>query len=336
MVYAQKKLEEMLKNKEFFNFYVFYGEEHFFIKNFVKKILNAADLKKFREFNLKTVYYDEFDFEDLQSFLNTAPFISEKKIFILKDFSISNLNSSFIEKLKSILQDIPDYFILILIVNVNSISFKKSIVFKKLVEQAAVVEFLYKTEEWLCEKILKSIEKKGFYITRENLIFFIRRVGKSIEKLKIELDKIFSFVLEGEIKKEDILNLTIKNIDENAFYIAKYLLSKRKEEALKIFNDLEKEGISESLIFGAISCCFVDLYRAKSAKLKGIRIGELSKIFNYSGKEFRIRNAFLNCNLFSIEKLKKFVVLLSKIDVLMKTKNIPKKILLENFLFKVK
>ena len=62
MIYSQKELEEKLKKKEMMNFYLFYGEEKFFVKSFIKRILEAISLENFREFNLKAMSCDDFSF----------------------------------------------------------------------------------------------------------------------------------------------------------------------------------------------------------------------------------------------------------------------------------
>lgn len=335
MIYTKEKLEEKMKKKEFFNFYVFYGEEKYLIESFTKKMLKAFDLENFLDFNFKKCFFEDFKFDELETFLNMAPVFSLKRVFLLKDVEVSKLTSSFAEKLKKILKDMPETSVLILTIFKDPYSFKKTSAFKKLVEEGAFVEFLYKSEKWIFDALLKSIKKKGLSISKDNLIFFIRRSTKSIENLKVELEKIFSFVLEGEIKKQDILNLTSENVEENAFNITKNILAGNKLKALKIFNDLKKIGTNDVLIFSAISCCFVDLYRAKCAKLKGVKINDIVKIYDYKGKEFRIKNAMLNCDAFSIERLKKFVVLLADLDVAFKTKNVKKDLLLEKFLFSI-
>ncbi len=335
MIYTKEKIEEKIKKQEFFNFYVFYGEEKYLIESFTKKILKAFELENFLDFNFKKCFFEDLKFDELETFLYMAPVFASKRVFLLKDVEISKLTTSFIDKLKKILKDMPETSVLILNVFKDAYSFKKTPAFKKLVEEGAFVEFLYKSEQWLFDALLKSIKKRGLFISKENLMFFIRRSTKSIENLKIELEKIFSFVLEGEIKREDILNLTGENVEENAFNITKNILAGNKLKALKILNDLKKIGTNDVLIFSAVSCCFVDLYRAKCAKLKGIRTSDIIKIYDYKGKEFRIKNAMLNCDAFSIEKLRKFVVLLADLDVAFKTKNVKKDLLLEKFLFSI-
>ena len=335
MIYTKEKIEAKMKNKEFFNFYVLYGEEKYLVESFTKKILKALDLESFLDFNFKKCFFEDFKFEELETFLNMAPVFVSKRVFLLKDVEISKLTASFIGKLKKILKYMPDTSILILNIFKDSYSFKKTTAFKKMLEDGVFVEFPYKSEQWLFEALLKSIKKKGLSISKENLIFFIKRVGKSIENLKIELEKIFSFVLEGEIKKEDILNLTSENIEKNAFDITKNILNGNKINALKIFNNLKKLGTNDILIFSAISCCFVDSYRAKCAKLNGIRLNDIINIYDYKGKEFRIKNAMLNCDAFSIERLRKFIVLLNDLDIFFKTKNFKTDILLEEFLLSI-
>ena len=335
MFYTEEKLKNSIKNEEFFNFYVFYGEESFFIKNSVKKIISSCVFKNLAQLNLKQCFFEDFSFEELEGFVNMPPFSSKKRVFVLKNVESKKVSAKDLEKLTKISEKIPKDSILILTIFEKGFSLKKSAFFKKIsnFKNGCFVEFNFKTENWLLSAFLKYLKEKGFSISKEDLLFLIRRCFKSVEKIKLELEKIMAFKLKGEIKKQDILSLTRPQILENAFDIAKNLLQNNKKNALKIFNNLLKEGVFHSQIFGAISCSFLDLYRAKCAKKNGVLISEILNVFNYKSCEFRIKNAFLNCERYSFSDLKKHVELMAKLDLDLKSRNVSKNFLIEKSLF---
>lgn len=335
MIFTEEKLKNSLKNQEFFNFYVFYGEEGFFIKNSVKKIISSCVFKDLAQFNLKQCFFEDFSFEELQNFVNMPAFSSKKRVFVLKNVETKKFLAKDAEKLINILEKMPKDSIVILTIFEKGFNLKRLAFFKKLLnfKNACFVEFNLKSESWLLAVFLKFLKDKGFFILKEDLLFLIRRCFNSVEKIKLELEKIMAFKLKGEIKRQDILSLTRPQILKNAFDIAKNLLQNDKKNALKIFNKLLEEGVLYLQIFGAISCSFLDLYRAKCAKENGVLIGEILNVFNYKSFEFRIKNAFLNCDFYSFLDIKKYVLLMAKLDLDLKTRNVSKNFLIEKALF---
>lgn len=335
MIISEEKLKSSIKNEQFFNFYAFYGEEAFLIKNSVKKIISSCVFKNLAQFNLKQCFFEDFSFEELQDFVSIPAFSSKKKVFVLKKVEIKKFTAKDAEKLVKILKTAPKDFILILTIFEKGFGLKKLAFFKKLLnfKDGCFVEFNFKTQQWLFSAFSKYLKEKGFSILKEDLLFLIERCSKSVEKIKIELEKIMAFKLEGEIKRQDILLLTRPQVLKNAFEIANSLLKNNKKNALKIFNKLLEAGVLYSQIFGAISCSFLDLYRAKCAKENGVLIGEILNVFNYKSCEFRIKNAFLNCDFYSFADLKKYVVLMAKLDLDLKSRNVPKNFLIEKALF---
>ena len=334
---SETKLEENIKNKNFFKLYVFYGEEVFLIKKFVRKIVGLHVSKEFLNFNYKKCFFEDFSFNDLELFLNMPGFLSYGRVFLLKNFNFSKFYSKDLVKLEKILNGSCDGTVLIIVSNDDCSQLKKNSSFNKLSKYCSCcfVEFPFRSETWLCRNFLKYLEKKGFSISYENLLFLVRRTNKSIERLNIELEKILAFVEKGEITKKDILALTSPEVFSNAFQITKYLLAGEKNKAIQTFNSLCFFGVNHMTIFSAISFCFLDLYRAKVASLKKIKANEVLKYYDYFGKEFRIKNAMLNCKKYSIEELRYYVILLANLDVDLKSKNLYKNVLIEKLLFSI-
>ena len=340
MNYSKKLFKETLKEKKFFNYYVFYGEENFLIKKSVLNVARFAGIIEKEEsisFNFNSCSYEDFNLDEFENFSKTAPFLVEKKIFVLNYVDFSKFNLKNFNAIKNIVESVDFNLILIFTANVNSYEIKKSAVFKKLVnlKNSCCVEFNFEGEILLYKAFLKKLKSYGLTISYENFLILIKRCGKSIDFLNLELEKISAFVEKGEIKKQDILNLTKMQIENNAFKITQNILSGKKEKAIKIFNEIYIAGVNVIQIFSAIGFCFVDLYRAKLLQIKNIKFNEILNFYDYSKKEFRIKNAMLNCKFYSIEKLRRYVVLMADLDFKLKNKNMPKNVLVEQFLFAI-
>lgn len=339
MNYTKTMFKQSLKEKKIFNFYVFYGEENFLIKTSVKDVAKLCGLvekgENFSPFNFRSCFYEDFNLEEFENFSKTFPFLVEKKVFVLNCGDFSKFTLKNFNAIKTVLESACCNLILIFTANGNSYNIKKTAIFKKLVnlKTSCCVEFNFESLTLLYRAFSKKLKSFGISISYENFLILTKRCGRSIDFLNLELEKISAFVGKGEIKKQDILNLTSAQIENNAFKIAQNILIGEKEKAIKIFNEISFSGVNILQIFSAIGFCFVDLYRAKLAKIKNFKLNEILKFYNYSGKEFRIKNALLNCNAYSIEKLRFYVSLMADLDFKLKNKSMPKNVLVEKFLF---
>ena len=69
------------------------------------------------EFNLQIFEYKDSTLEEISNAIETLPVFAEKKCVAVYDMDIENMLSSDIEKLNSIISDIPDTTILIICLN---------------------------------------------------------------------------------------------------------------------------------------------------------------------------------------------------------------------------
>lgn len=341
MNYTKNLFKQSLKEKKFFSYYVFYGEENFLIKEAVKNVAKLCGVmekdEKFSPFNFSRCFYEDFNLEEFENFSKTSPFLVEKKVFVLNCADFSKFTLKNFNAIKSVVESVDYDVILIFTTNFNSYEIKKTAIFKKIVnlKNSCCVEFNFESLTLLYKAFSKKLSRFGITISYENFLILTKRCGRSIDFLNLELEKISAFVEKGEIKKQDILNLTNMQIETNAFKIAQNILIGEKEKAIKIFNEISSLGVNILQIFSAISFCFVDLYRAKLLQIKNIKFNEILKFYDYSGKDFRIKNALQNCNKYSIKKLKRYVVLMADLDYKLKNKNIPKNVLVEKILFAI-
>ena len=88
-------------------------------------------------------------------------------------------------------------------------------------------------------------------ISDQNLNYLIETAGTSMQDLINEIRKLIEYAGEnGEIKKEDIDKLTIKEIQAIIFDLTDYLGTKNTEKALEVLNNLiyNKEPLQKIII----------------------------------------------------------------------------------------
>ena len=243
-------LENDLKNQNLHGIYVFYGEEKYLQQEYLRKIK-----KIFGELSLGINYIllDENKIDTLISDIETPAFGYEKKLIIIRDSNLfkKDCKSPMKEKFKKYVSENMDIINeAVVIVFIEEIVHKMDL-YKTVEKNAVIIE----------TKELKPIEIKNrlkricamykVQISDQNLNYLIETAGTSMQDLINEIRKLIEYAGEnGEIKKEDIDKLTIKEIQAIIFDLTEYLGTKNTEKALEVLNNLiyNKEPLQKIII----------------------------------------------------------------------------------------
>lgn len=243
-------LENDLKNQNLHGIYVFYGEEKYLQQEYLRKIK-----KIFGELSLGINYIllDENNIDTLISDIETPAFGYEKKLIIIRDSNLfkKDCKSPVKEKFKKYVSENMDIINeAVVIVFIEEIVHKMDL-YKTVEKNAVIIE----------TKELKPIEIKNrlkricamykVQISDQNLNYLIETAGTSMQDLINEIRKLIEYAGEnGEIQKEDIDKLTIKEIQAIIFDLTDYLGTKNTEKALEVLNNLiyNKEPLQKIII----------------------------------------------------------------------------------------
>lgn len=333
----ENMLYKHIQQQKFLSCYVLYGKEPFLIKDFAHKIINKIVPDSAREFNYNKFSGDEFSLDDVEDVVQMVPVLNEKRVVVLDGIYIDKFLKKDIDRLKEILNKIPETTVLIITVTDPDITIKNSSKLKQLItaceKNGLAVDFGLRSTGELVKILSKYVEDQGGNISRAAVYFLIERCDLSLDFLMVQLDKILAFADEREISKDDIVLLTEINIENSVFDMTKYILQGNVKNVIIILNNLLKDQTSPVAILGAVSMCFIDLYRAKCMQLAGEYERAILDFYSYKGKEFRIRNALRDCSKYSIAKLRECILELSDVDFKMKTTGLEPKILIEKAIF---
>ena len=243
-------LENDLKNQNLHGIYVFYGEEKYLQQEYLRKIK-----KIFGELSLGINYIllDANNIDTLISDIETPAFGYEKKLIIIRDSNLfkKDCKSPMKEKFKKYVSENMDIINeAVVIVFIEEIVHKMDL-YKTVEKNAVIIE----------TKELKPIEIKNrlkricamykVQISDQNLNYLIETAGTNMQDLINEIRKLIEYAGEnGEIKKEDIDKLTIKEIQAIIFDLTDYLGTKNTEKALEVLNNLiyNKEPLQKIII----------------------------------------------------------------------------------------
>ena len=314
LVMLFKDLKKSLKEKVN-GFYVLScgkDKEDIYLKSSCLNNLKIASTGEFIDFNLQIFTNETINLEALKVALNTLPFLSEKKLVVIKENDAIK-NKDLIAFLKQYALSPVESSVLVIDECENS-------GFSELenLDGVCLVDCSRVEKSILESFILRSCSSKQFSIDRQAVEKLINFTDGYMSKIDIELDKLFSFKFDEKIITcEDIENNVSKSDEYQIFELTNNLFSKNAEKALFIIDDIikNKKNISSilSLIFNHIRRSFY----VKISKQSTLEIAKMLDVKEFAVK--KLKEQIVNV---SAKKLKDILVLCKDTDYKIKSGNL--------------
>ncbi len=310
--------------------YLLYGTENYLIKKEIDKILNANSIEKINvsEYNL------EIDnFKDIIEDANTISLFADKKAIIVNNSylftgkSIKNENDPelFLDYFKNVNPD----SIIIFIVDSVKLDERKKIV-KEIKKIGTVKDFNKKND---LTDILKNMFE-GYNISIQDIRFMIDRCGNNLDILSQEVNKIKIYKDEDKnITKEDIINLTSKNIDIDIFGFVDTIVNKNKNKALEIYKEMLINGEEPIKILVILANQFRIIYQAKELYKQGYSGNDIATMIGIH--PYRIKLALKKAINYNSDTLLDYLEKLADLDYDIKIGNIESSLGLEMFILSI-
>lgn len=310
--------------------YLLYGTENYLIKKEIDKILNANSIEKINvsEYNL------EIDnFKDIIEDANTISLFADKKAIIVNNSylftgkSIKNENDPelFLDYFKNVNPD----SIIIFIVDSEKLDERKKIV-KEIKKIGTVKDFNKKND---LTDILKNMFE-GYNISIQDIRFMIDRCGNNLDILSQEVNKIKIYKDEDKnVTKEDIINLTSKNIDIDIFGFVDTIVNKNKNKALEIYKEMLINGEEPIKILVILANQFRIIYQAKELYKQGYSGNDIATMIGIH--PYRIKLALEKARNYNSDTLLDYLEKLADLDYDIKIGNIESSLGLEMFILSI-
>lgn len=186
-----KSLRAALQTRVFEPAYYFYGAEDYLKDEMVRQVIEAAVDPATRDFNLEMLRGGELDAETFGSLLGTPPMMAERRVVVVRD--VGALRKEARRALEQYLERPAKDIVLVLVATAGT---KDD---RVLLERTTAVDF----ESLSGKRIPKWISyyathDLGCEITPEAATLLENAVGTELAQLKIELDKLASYVAGAE------------------------------------------------------------------------------------------------------------------------------------------
>ena len=309
--------------------YLLYGLEEFLINKEIDKIIKDNNID-----NIDIIKYD-LENTKLENIIEDASSISlfgNKKLVIVDNSYIFTGTTN---------KKLIDQNIDILTNYINNNNSDNIIIFKilkdKLDERKKIVK-LFKEKGIVKDfnKVLninKYVENMfdNYKISNDNINLLINRVGNNLELLNSEIEKIKIYKDNDlNITKDDIINLTVKNIDLDFFTLIENIVAKNKEKAIESYFEIRKNGEEPIKIIVVLANKFRLIYQAKNLFKKGYSEKDISNILN--SNYYAIRKCLETGRNYSDRILLEALNSLANLDLDIKNGKIDKDLGLELFI----
>lgn len=312
--------------------YLLYGNELWLIEKKIQEILKKEDIDE-----LSINKYD-LENDNLSSILEDAATISmfgSKKAIIISNSYIftGTTKKGMIEQnnnlLLSYLEHINPNTILIFFTQSEKLDERKKVT--KQIKNIGCIIDLTATKNIIT--VVKELFGE-YQIDTTTCELFIDRVGNNLQILEQECEKIKTYKAEEKtITKEDILNLTSKNIDTDIFKLIENIVSKNKQKALESYQEMLKRNEEPIKIIIMLANQFRLMYQAKELNKKGYSANDIASILEIH--PYRLKLALEKSYLFSSTILLHYLNQLADLDMNIKSGFIEKEFALELFILEI-
>lgn len=332
------QLRQSIRQQILYPVYLLYGKERYLTERALTTLIRQIVPAAAQNWALQKFDGTSLDTTALKVSCDELPMLAERKCVVLQNPNLEKMAKADFETIREIV-DTPNPTTIFLLVFTNPDFNPKAARAKSLIAQmakiGAVVEFAAKTQTELSRLLRQRAEKASVTLSAQNAQLLITRCGDHLETLLTELDKLLAYRTEGEITRQDIERLTIRSLDSSAFDLSRAMLRNDFNRAFSLLEELFAMRIEPLAILGALNATFIDLYRAKAALLAEKKERDLTALFSYRGREFRIRNAMRDVPRYSMKVLRGCLSALADADEQLKSTRAEGRMVLEQTLARI-
>lgn len=314
--------------------YLYLGEEKYRINSKIDVIVRESGVD---DYNLTTYDLDDEFLSDAIQDALMPPFLTEKKVVILK-------NPKFLGSEKSLTDEEARLFIkyitrpmesTILIINASNIKLdERKEVVKKLKAHADISENKELSEIELIGWLKRQCALNNVDIKDDAIKHFYQVAGKNLFNAKNEIDKLICYVGPNGVITTDIINkVVVKEIQNDVFALSNSIIEQNKSKIINLYRDLIKLGNDVNYLFSLVSKSMREILLVNLMLQKGCKQSDVASLMKVSsGKAFYLVK---NARSIDIEKVKSYIIKLGNLDYKIKSGVLDPKTGFEFFLFEL-
>ena len=291
------------------NLYLLCGNEDYLKKALLKKMMSLSD--RIAGYSLERVRFEKgFTAGELDQALNTVSFFGKGKFIICNNTEIFKGNSKR-EDFETVLGKIPEDCHVVFL---ETFTDKKNTLFLEISKAGFSYSIDMRKIGDLSKYILRKFKKNKKKISYENINLFIEYSGSSLTDIEADIEKILLYMdTETEVKKEYIVNLCSGTRQYKIYEMTNYIFTRDTGNSMRLLQDLLADKTPVQVLLIAIHNNLRELAELREATDKG-----RDPVIYRNGRplaEFIIRKMQRQATKYSLNELRKYIVLAAETDM---------------------
>lgn len=337
---TEQDLKKQIAGGAFAPLYLLCGEEKLTLKRAARKLIEKSSGESFPEFN-RLIFTNDSDVENIAAAVEALPFMAEHKCAAVSDFDPETKSSEDLERLFSLLEDLPGTATLVFWYPTLDIPGKRSQKWKKFLDRAGkagyTVDFPRLGAADLHRLLKKEADRQGCELPQKSWEKLLAYAGSDLNTLRLEVEKLCAYTLgtgQTEITPRTVEELTPKSTETTVFIMIRALTSGRYQEAYSQLDLLFCQGEEPVAILGAMAASYIDMYRVKAALESGLTSAAPAEYApEYKGRgSFRLQNAERSGRKLTLAELRQCLDLLLEADLALKGSRLEPRLVLEGLI----
>jgi DNA polymerase III subunit delta len=333
---TESELKKQIERSDFSNLYFLHGEEKYLVGHYAQKLIAKAKGSTFEDFNFQRFEGGTASVDQVAAAVEALPFMAERKCVAVSDLNVESLRAQELEKLEELIANIPTTTVLVVYLPTVLIDYKTDKKWKKFMTSANQrgnsIQLKKRANSDLEKLLSTSAAKRGCDLSRQNAGRIIGYSGNDLQTLLNELEKLCSFVKEGEITAQVIDRIVVKNLEARVYDLSKAILAAEYDRAYGVLDVLFYQNEEPVSILAVLSSAYLDMYRVRTSVQSGYGVLEPVKYFDYARKEFRLTNAERDSKKLSSAMLRESLRVLLAADTSLKSARGDRRITMEKLI----
>lgn len=333
---TEAELKKQIEKSAFSSLYFLHGEEKYLVRYYAHKLMDKAKETAFEDFNFQRFEGDTASVDEIAAAVEALPFMAERKCVAISDLNVESLRAQEFDKLTELISNIPDTTVLVIYLPSVMIDYKTDKKWKKFITLAAqkgnCIQLKKRTNTELEKLLCAAAAKRGCELSRTDAGRIIAYSGNDLQTLYNELEKLCSYVGQGEITPPIIDQLVTKNLEARVYDLSKAILAGQYDKAYGILDLLFYQNEEPVSILAVLSSAYLDLYRVRTSIQSGYGVLEPAKYFDYTRKEFRLTNAERDSKRLTTAMLRESLQTLLSADISLKSARGDRRVTMEKLI----
>lgn len=258
-----KQINADIKQGNFKQIYLLYGEERYLKKQYTDRLKNALCGD---DDEMNTHFYTGKDFAigEIIDMAETLPFLASRRVFFISN---SGLFKSGGEQMAEYLNQPNETSFFVF---TESEIDKRSKLYKTVQSKGYVSEFAIQDENTLKRWIVGILNAENKKITDNTLQLLLTKTGTDMENIRMELEKLICYCMDNEVITEaDVEAICTNRISNHIFDMINAIADRQPSRALQLYYDLLALKEPPMRILFLIARQYNMLLQVKELKSKG-------------------------------------------------------------------